>query len=39
VASLKYEDPLTEKVLVYNNIRNGLGIVGGVAIREYVLDK
>jgi hypothetical protein len=39
VASLKYEDPLTEKVLVYNNIKNGLGIVGGVAVKEYLLTK
>lgn len=37
VASLKYEDPLAEKVLVFNNIKNGLGIVGGVAVKEYLL--
>lgn len=39
VASLKYEDPLSEKVLVYNNIMNGLGIVGGIAIKEYLLPE
>lgn len=37
VASLKAEDPLAEKVLVFNNIKNGLGIAGGVAIKEYLL--
>ncbi|HEX6426288.1 MAG TPA: DUF4249 domain-containing protein [Niastella sp.] len=31
------DDPLSEKVIVYNNIENGLGIVGGVAQREYDL--
>ncbi|PWV46536.1 DUF4249 domain-containing protein [Chitinophaga sp. S165] len=33
----KNEDPLSEKVIVYNNIVNGLGIVGGVAQRYYEL--
>lgn len=33
----KNEDGLSEKVIVYNNIENGLGIVGGLAQREYVL--
>ncbi|RPD39995.1 DUF4249 domain-containing protein [Chitinophaga barathri] len=31
------EDPLSEKVIVYNNIQNGLGIVGGVAQKRYIL--
>lgn len=35
----KNEDGLSEKVIVYNNIVNGLGIVGGVAQREYELTK
>lgn len=30
-------DILSEKVIVHNNILNGLGIVGGVAQREYEL--
>ncbi|THU38186.1 DUF4249 domain-containing protein [Niastella caeni] len=33
----KYE--LAEKVIVYNNIKNGLGIIGGVAQREYVVER
>ena len=31
------ENGLSEQVIVYNNIVNGLGIIGGVAQREYVL--
>jgi hypothetical protein len=37
LAREKNEDGLSEKVIVYNNIENGLGIVGGVAQREYDL--
>jgi hypothetical protein len=37
MAREKNEDGLSEKVIVYNNIENGLGIVGGVAQREYEL--
>lgn len=37
LAARKAEDPFTEKVLVFNNIKNGLGVVGGVAMREYIL--
>ncbi|MBV8252034.1 MAG: DUF4249 domain-containing protein [Chitinophaga sp.] len=37
MARLKNEDPLSEKVIVYSNIQNGLGIVGGMAIQEYVI--
>ena len=33
----KYE--LSEKVIVYNNIENGLGIIGGVAQREYEIER
>jgi hypothetical protein len=33
------DDPLSEKVIVYNNIIKGLGIVGGVAQRQYFLVK
>jgi hypothetical protein len=33
----KNDDVLSEKVIVYNNIENGLGIVGGVAQRDYML--
>ena len=39
MAREKNEDGLSEKVIVFNNIENGLGIVGGVAQREYVLVK
>lgn len=39
LAVRKAENPLTEKVLVFNNIKNGLGVVGGIAMREYVLPK
>jgi hypothetical protein len=35
----KNDDPLAEKVIVFNNIINGLGIVGGVTQREYIIDK
>lgn len=38
-AGEKNEDGLSEKVIVYNNIVNGLGIVGGVAQREYPLGR
>jgi hypothetical protein len=37
MASEKNGDALAEKVAVFNNIENGLGIVGGMAQREYVL--
>lgn len=37
LAQEKNEDPLSEKVIVYNNIENGLGIIGGLAQREYTL--
>lgn len=39
MAKEKNEDALSEKVIVYNNIVNGLGIVGGAAQREYLLVK
>lgn len=37
MAREKNDDGLSEKVIVFNNIENGLGIVGGVAQREYEL--
>lgn len=37
MAQEKNDDPLSEKAMVFNNIENGLGIVGGVAQREYVV--
>jgi len=39
MAREKNEDPLAEKVMVFNNIANGLGIVGGIALRNYIIDK
>lgn len=39
MAARKAENPFTEKVLIFNNIKNGLGIVGGVGLREYILPK
>lgn len=33
------DDPFAEKIPVYSNIKNGLGIVGGMAIREYEFTK
>jgi hypothetical protein len=39
LAREKNEDGLSEKVIVYNNIENGLGIIGGVAQREYELTR
>ncbi|MBO9202026.1 MULTISPECIES: DUF4249 domain-containing protein [Niastella] len=39
MADEKNEDGFSEKVIVFNNIENGLGIVGGVAQREYDLAK
>jgi hypothetical protein len=39
MAQEKNEDGFSEKVIVYNNIKNGLGIVGGVAQREYLLER
>lgn len=39
LAGEKNEDGLSEKVIVYNNIVQGLGIVGGVAQRQYRLVK
>lgn len=37
MAREKNEDGLSEKVIVYNNIENGLGIIGGVAQQAYML--
>jgi hypothetical protein len=37
MAREKNDDGLSEKVIVFNNIENGLGIIGGVAQREYTL--
>jgi hypothetical protein len=37
MAQEKNEDGFSEKVIVFNNIQNGLGIIGGVAQREYLL--
>ncbi|OQP58739.1 DUF4249 domain-containing protein [Niastella populi] len=37
MAQEKNEDGFSEKVIVFNNIQNGFGIVGGVAQREYLL--
>ncbi|RBL89731.1 DUF4249 domain-containing protein [Chitinophaga flava] len=37
MARMKNEDPLSEKVIVYSNIINGLGIVGGMALQEYII--
>lgn len=37
MARAKNDDVLSEKVIVYNNIQNGFGIIGGVAKREYPL--
>jgi hypothetical protein len=39
MARKKNEDGLSEKVIVYNNVINGLGIIGGVAQREYLLQR
>ena len=39
MAEEKNTNALSEKVIVFNNIENGLGIVGGVASREYVLKQ
>lgn len=39
MAREKNDDGLSEKVIVFNNIENGLGIVGGVAQREYELAR
>ncbi|ACU61817.1 DUF4249 domain-containing protein [Chitinophaga pinensis] len=39
LAEEKDEDGLSEKVIVYNNIIKGFGIVGGVAQRQYELRK
>jgi len=39
MAMEKNDEGLAEKVIVYNNIENGLGIIGGVAQREYELAK
>lgn len=39
MAREKNEDGLSEKVIVYNNIENLLGIVGGVAQREYFVER
>lgn len=37
LAAEKNDDGLSEEVIVYNNIVNGFGIVGGAAQREYEL--
>ena len=34
LAKLKNDNALVEKVILYNNIQNGLGIVGGMTLRE-----
>jgi hypothetical protein len=39
MAAEKNEDGFSEKVIVFNNIENGLGIIGGVAQREYELTR
>lgn len=39
MAREKNDDWMSEKVIVYNNIENGLGIVGGVAQRDYWLTR
>lgn len=39
LAREKNDDGFSEKVIVYNNIVNGLGIIGGVAQRDYELQK
>ncbi|MRG48453.1 DUF4249 family protein [Chitinophaga sp. SYP-B3965] len=39
LALRKAENPLTEKVLVFNNVKNGMGVVGGIAMREYILKR
>lgn len=39
MAREKNDDGLSEKVIVFNNIENGLGIIGGVAQREYELAR
>ncbi|OQP40689.1 hypothetical protein A4H97_13780 [Niastella yeongjuensis] len=39
MAAEKNEDGLSEKVIVFNNIENGLGIIGGVAQREYEIAR
>jgi len=39
LARKKNDDGLSEKVIVYNNVINGLGIIGGVAQREYLLER
>ncbi|WP_212005309.1 DUF4249 domain-containing protein [Chitinophaga sp. HK235] len=37
MARIKNEDPLSEKVIVFSNIINGLGIVGGMVQQEYTV--
>ena len=39
MAAEKNEDGLSEKVIVFNNIENGLGIIGGVAQRDYEITR
>ncbi len=39
MAREKNDDGFSEKVIVFNNIQNGLGIVGGVAQREYLVAR
>ena len=39
MASEKNEDVLSEKVIVFNNVRNGFGIVGGMSIDHYYAKK
>lgn len=37
MAEEKNDDPLSEKVIVFNNIKNGYGIVGGMVQQLYVV--
>jgi len=39
MASEKNEDLLSEKVVVFNNVHNGFGIVGGMSIDHYYAKK
>lgn len=39
LAARTAENPFTEKVLVFNNIKNGMGVVGGIAMRDYILPR
>ncbi|MGO4294279.1 DUF4249 domain-containing protein [Chitinophaga sp. RAB17] len=39
MAHEKNDDPLSEKVIIFNNINNGLGIVGGLTEQEYIIGE